>query len=91
MKSNQSRQTGWGGGGGMNWEIGIDMYTLICIKEITKKQNSIRSQNLKKKKNRQSIMNSGVPIIQPQYPLICGLAPSIPPSTSSFCAIFEAY
>ena len=22
----------WGvGGGGMNWEIGIDMYTLICI------------------------------------------------------------
>ena len=20
-----------GGGGGMNWEIGIDMYTLICI------------------------------------------------------------
>ena len=20
------------GGGGMNWEIGIDMYTLICIK-----------------------------------------------------------
>ena len=27
---------GWGsgGGGGMNWEIGIDMYTLICIKQI---------------------------------------------------------
>ena len=23
---------GWAGGGGMNWEIGIDMYTLICIK-----------------------------------------------------------
>ena len=22
---------GRGGGGGMNWEIGIDMYTLICI------------------------------------------------------------
>ena len=21
-----------GGGGGMNWAIGIDMYTLICIK-----------------------------------------------------------
>ena len=21
-----------GGGGGMNWEIGIDIYTLICIK-----------------------------------------------------------
>ena len=26
---------GVGGGGGMNWEIGIDMYTLICIKQIT--------------------------------------------------------
>ena len=26
-------QGGEGGGGcGMNWEIGIDMYTLICIK-----------------------------------------------------------
>ena len=22
----------WGGGGGMKWEIGIDIYTLICIK-----------------------------------------------------------
>ena len=26
-----------GGGGGMNWEIGIDVYTLICIKYITNK------------------------------------------------------
>ena len=26
-----------GGGGGMNWEIGIDIYTLICIKWITNK------------------------------------------------------
>ena len=25
-------EIGRGGGGGMNWEIGIDMYTLICIK-----------------------------------------------------------
>ena len=24
--------TGRGGGGGMKWEIGIDIYTLICIK-----------------------------------------------------------
>ena len=23
---------GGGGGGGMNWEMGIDIYTLICIK-----------------------------------------------------------
>ena len=28
---------GGGGGGGMNWEIGIDMYTLIYIKQITNK------------------------------------------------------
>ena len=27
----------WGGGGVINWEIGIDIYTLICIKEITNK------------------------------------------------------
>ena len=27
---------GWGGGG-MNWEIGIDMYTLICTKWMTNK------------------------------------------------------
>ena len=26
-----------GGAGGMNWEIGIDIYTLICIKYITNK------------------------------------------------------
>ena len=26
-----------GGGGGMNWEIGIDIYTPICIKQITNK------------------------------------------------------
>ena len=43
-----------GGGGVMNWEIGIDMYTLICIKWITdknllyKKINKI--QKFKKKK-----------------------------------------
>ena len=28
---------GEGGGGGMNWEIGIDIYTLMCIKQITNK------------------------------------------------------
>ena len=25
------------GGGGMNWEIGFDIYTLICIKQVTNK------------------------------------------------------
>ena len=28
---------GGGGGGVMNWEIGIDMYTLMCIKLMTNK------------------------------------------------------
>ena len=28
----------WGGGGGvLNWSIGIDMYTLMCIKLMTNK------------------------------------------------------
>ena len=26
------KAAGGGGGGGMNWEIGIDMYTLMCTK-----------------------------------------------------------
>ena len=26
-----------GSGGGMNWEIGIDIYTLICIRSTTNK------------------------------------------------------
>ena len=43
---------GFGGGGGMNWEIGIDMYTLMCIKWIT-------NENLlyKKKKKRKFKIN----------------------------------
>ena len=48
----------WGGDGGvvMNWEIGIDMYTLMCIKWMTnknllyKKINKIKFKNSKKKK-----------------------------------------
>ena len=31
------RPAGGGGGGAMNWEIGIDMYTLMCIKWMTNK------------------------------------------------------
>ena len=31
MDTKGEKWQGWGGGGGMNWEIGIDMYTLICI------------------------------------------------------------
>ena len=55
----------WGGGGRggvMNWEIGIDIYTLICIKWITskkllyKKINKIRKFKKKKLKRNISCM-----------------------------------
>ena len=45
-------------GGVMNWETGIDIYTLICIKWITnknllyKKINKIKFKNSKKKNKR---------------------------------------
>ena len=41
-----------GGGGGMNWAIGIDMYTLMCIKLKTNKNllyKKINKIKLKKK------------------------------------------
>ena len=45
---------GWGGGGVLNWAIGIDMYTLMCMKRMTnknllyKKINKIKFKNFKK-------------------------------------------
>ena len=33
----RGESSGGGGGSGMNWEIGIDIYTLICIKQVTNK------------------------------------------------------
>ena len=33
----EGKAAGRGGGGVMNWEIGIDMYTLMCIKWMTNK------------------------------------------------------
>ena len=39
---------GRGGGGVMNWEIGIDMYTLICIKWMTNKNLLYKKIKLKK-------------------------------------------
>ena len=35
-----------GGGGGMNWETGIDMYTLMCIKWMTNKNLLYKKINL---------------------------------------------
>ena len=44
-----------GRGGGMNWEVGIDIDTLICIKQITNKnllykKIDTKKQNCLKKK-----------------------------------------
>ena len=42
----------WGGGGGvMNWAIGIDMYTLMCIKLMTNKNLLYKKINKIKFKN----------------------------------------
>ena len=37
MDTKGGKWRGGGGGGKMNWEIGIDMYTLMCIKLMTNK------------------------------------------------------
>ena len=37
IDTNGGKAAGAGGGGVMNWEIGIDMYTLMCIKWMTNK------------------------------------------------------
>ena len=37
MDSKRGKPRGGGGGGVMNCEIGIDMYTLMCIKLMTNK------------------------------------------------------
>ena len=48
-------ESGRGGGDVMNWETGIDIYTLICMKQVTnknllyKKINKIKFKNSKKK------------------------------------------
>ena len=38
MDTKGGKRRGWGGGGGvLNWAIGINMYTLMCIKLMTNK------------------------------------------------------
>ena len=40
----------WGGDGGvLNWAIGIDMYTLMCIKLMTNKNLQYKKTNKQKK------------------------------------------
>ena len=45
-------ESGGGAGGVMNWEIGIDMYTLICIKLMTNKNLLYKKINKIKKKQK---------------------------------------
>ena len=54
-----SGESGGGAGGVMNWEIGIDMYTLICIKWITNKNllyKKINKIKFKKKKRSANVL-----------------------------------
>ena len=47
----------WGGDGGvLNWAIGIDMYTLMCIKLMTNKNLQYKKPN-KQTKKKQLILN----------------------------------
>ena len=42
----------WGGDGGvLNWAIGIDMYTLMCIKLMTNKNLQYKKAKTNKQKN----------------------------------------
>ena len=49
----------WGGDGGvLNWAIGVDMYTLMCIKLMTNKNLQYKkTKNKNKQKNKQLILN----------------------------------
>ena len=52
MDTKGGKPRGWGGGGGvMNWAIGIDMYTLMCIKLMTNKNLLYKIINKIKLKN----------------------------------------
>ena len=51
---------GWGGGV-MNWEIGIDMYKLMCIKWMTNKTLLSKKINkIKKLKKKKKIGNGAI-------------------------------
>ena len=58
MATNRGKWWGVGGGGVMNWEIGIDIYTLICIKWITNKNLLYKKKNNIKLK-KMVLMNLG--------------------------------
>ena len=43
---NKGMDTTWGKVGKMNWEIGIEVYILLCLKRITNKSDSIARKAL---------------------------------------------
>ena len=49
MDTKGGKRRGDGGGGVMKWEIGIDMYTLMCVKWMTN-QNLLYKKIYKRKK-----------------------------------------
>ena len=49
----KGRKLRWGGDGGvLNWAIGIDMYTLMCIKLMPNKNLQYKKKNKKKKQKK---------------------------------------
>ena len=54
------------GGRGMNWEIGIDIYTLLCIKYVTNEYLLYNTGNSK------MFVPSLSFLIQPNWSLLCG-------------------
>ena len=48
MDTQGRKWQGGGGGGVINWEIGIDIYTLICVKWITNKNLLYKKNKLNK-------------------------------------------
>ena len=54
----------WGGDGGvLNWAIGIDMYTLMCIKLMRIKNLQYKQTNKQTNKNVDKLMDCPLPIL----------------------------
>ena len=68
MDTKGRKPRGGGDGGVMNWAIGIDMYTLMCIKLMTNKNLLYKKQNkTKKKKTKTTCYTLKVPGTNSQY------------------------
>ena len=57
MDTKGGKPLGDGDGGVMNWVIGLDMYTLMCIKLMTNK-NLLYKKNKIKFKNKKKILST---------------------------------